>query len=54
MSGRAAKQVRRASAELLAYGLRNERLSMRQAVRLVIELFDLVLSVPRLRCRPSA
>ncbi|MCO5185604.1 MAG: ATP-binding protein [Anaerolineae bacterium] len=45
-SGERQKQVRRASAELLAYGLRNERLSMRQAVRLAIELFDLLYLYP--------
>ncbi len=36
------RQVRRGSAELLAQGLRNGRLSMRQTVRLSVELFDLL------------
>lgn len=40
------RQVRRGSAELLAQGLRNGRLSMRQTVRLATELFDLLYLYP--------
>lgn len=40
--GERQRQVRRGSAELLAQGLRNGRLSMRQTVRLAVELYDLL------------
>ena len=36
------RQVRRGSAELIAQGLRNGSLSMRQTARLAVELFDLL------------
>jgi hypothetical protein len=39
-------QVRRGAAELLAAGLRHNRLSMRQTVRLAVELFDLLFLYP--------
>ena len=34
--------MRRGSAELLAQGIRNGRLSMRRTARLTVELFDLL------------
>ncbi|MDQ4075175.1 MAG: hypothetical protein M3220_02890, partial [Chloroflexota bacterium] len=39
-------QIRRAAAELLAQGLRNDRLSIRGLVRLAVELYDLLYLYP--------
>ena len=40
--GERQRQIRRGSAELIAQGLRNGSLSMRQTARLAVELFDLL------------
>ncbi|MEA3334821.1 MAG: BREX system ATP-binding domain-containing protein [Chloroflexota bacterium] len=44
--GKRQRQVRRAAAEHLALGMRNGRLSIRRAVRLTVELFDLLYLYP--------
>ena len=41
-SGERQTQVRRGAAELLAQGMRNDRLTMRSIVRLAVELYDLL------------
>ena len=44
--GERQRQIRRAAAEHLALGMRNDRLSIRGVVRMAVELFDLLYMYP--------